>query len=75
MLAWRERGSARVSALLKRVFDRGHIGEKTWCIPVVLLMPAVTGLAYGPMYATARRPAAGCAGAGSLSNFPDRRAG
>ena len=34
--------------------DWGRIRNRTWYIPVVLLMPAVTGLAYGLMYATGR---------------------
>ncbi len=54
ILAWREHGSAGVAALLRRAFDWGRIRNKTWYFPVVLLMPAVAGLAYGLLYAMGR---------------------
>jgi uncharacterized protein len=49
ILVWRESGAAGVRALLARSFDYRRIPSKVWYAPVLLLMPAVTVLAYGIM--------------------------
>jgi hypothetical protein len=52
LLVYRENGSAGVSMLLERAFDFRRIRAKVWYVPTVLLMPAVTVLAYGVLRAT-----------------------
>jgi len=47
LLAYRENGSAAVSALLRRAFDFRRIRAKVWYLPTVFLMPCVTVAAYG----------------------------
>jgi uncharacterized protein len=51
LLSYRENGAAAVSALLRRAFDFRRISSKDWYLPTVLLMPAVTVVAYGLMRA------------------------
>ena len=47
LLAYRENGSAAVSALLRRAFDFRRIRAKVWYLPTVFLMPCVAVAAYG----------------------------
>ena len=49
VLVFGERKTAGVVALLKRSFDFRRIGRKRWYVPIVLLMPGVSGLVYGLM--------------------------
>jgi membrane protease YdiL (CAAX protease family) len=49
ILVWRESGAAGVRALLARSFDYRRIPSQLWYAPALLLMPAVTVLAYGLM--------------------------
>ena len=49
ILTYRENGLAGVSALLGRAFDFRRTRQKAWYIPIALLMPSVTAIAYGVM--------------------------
>jgi uncharacterized protein len=49
ILAYREKGTAAVTKLLRRSFDYKRIGAKVWYVPIVLLIPGITILAYGLM--------------------------
>lgn len=52
ILAYRERKIAGVIELLTRSFDYKRIRVKVWYLPIILLMPAATVLAYGLMRLT-----------------------
>lgn len=45
IMAYRERRTAGVVALLRRSFDGGRI-PKLWCLPIVLLMSGVTVVSF-----------------------------
>src|SRR5215213_3408320 len=47
ILAYRENGTAAVTTLLRRSFDYKRIEAKVWYVPIVLLIPGITVLAYG----------------------------
>jgi membrane protease YdiL (CAAX protease family) len=49
ILVARERGSAGVTAHLRRALDSRHIKRKVWYAPILLLMPATAALAYVAM--------------------------
>lgn len=49
IVVYREKKTAGVIELLRRSFDYQRIRPKAWYVPLVLLMPAVTFLAYGLM--------------------------
>lgn len=49
ILSYRENGTAAVTALLRRSFDYQRIGSKIWYVPIVVLIPGITVLAYGLM--------------------------
>ena len=48
VLVYAERKRAGVSELLKRSFDYGRI-RAAWCLPIILLMPALKLTVYGLM--------------------------
>jgi membrane protease YdiL (CAAX protease family) len=49
VLVRRTDGFSAVGSLLRRSIDSGRIGAKAWWVPVLLLMPGATVLAYGLM--------------------------
>jgi membrane protease YdiL (CAAX protease family) len=49
ILVYREDKTTGVTELLKRSFDYRRIRAKVWYVPIVLLMPGITILAYGLM--------------------------
>jgi len=49
ILTYRESGTAGVKELLKRAFDYKSIRARVWYVPILLLMPATTVVAYGLM--------------------------
>ena len=51
ILAYREGGTAGLTALLGRSFDYARIREKRWYVPAVLLLPGVYAATYGVMRA------------------------
>jgi membrane protease YdiL (CAAX protease family) len=51
ILVYREARTAGVARLLKRAFDHERIRDKVWYAPILLLMPAMTAVAYGVMRA------------------------
>ena len=51
VLVYREAGTAGVAGLLKRAFDHERIRDKVWYAPILLLMPAMTAVAYAMMRA------------------------
>ncbi len=54
ILVHREKRTVGVIQLLGRSFDYQRIRSKVWYVPLVLLMPSVTVLAYGLMRLTGR---------------------
>jgi CAAX protease family protein len=46
ILVYRENGPAGVAALLKRSFDFGRIGTKTWLLPLLFLQPGIMALSF-----------------------------
>ena len=54
ILIYREEGPAGVRGLLTRSLDFRSVRPKAWYLPIVLLMPALTVLAYGLMRWTGR---------------------
>ena len=49
ILVYLEAETAGVTALLQRAFDHERIRDKLWYAPILLLMPAMTAVAYGVM--------------------------
>lgn len=52
LLVYREQGWQGVKELLKRAVDFKRIKNKIWYVPILLLWPAMTVIAYGLMYLT-----------------------
>ncbi len=52
ILVYRENKIAGVTALLKRSFDFKRIKAKVWYVPILLLMPVVSGLSFGVLRLT-----------------------
>src|SRR5512146_2407934 len=52
ILIFRKNGFAGVSQLLKRSFDFGRIGAKTWLLPLFRLEPGMMALSYGVLRLT-----------------------
>lgn len=51
MLVRQESGMAGVRGLVKRAVDFRRITDKRWYLPILLLMPTVSGVVYGLMRA------------------------
>jgi membrane protease YdiL (CAAX protease family) len=49
ILVYRERGSAGLSALLRRSLDFSRINAKIWYVPTVLLLPGIYAVTYALM--------------------------
>jgi membrane protease YdiL (CAAX protease family) len=49
ILIYRDRRARGVTGLLKRAFDYQRTQAKVWYLPALLLMPAISVLAYGVM--------------------------
>jgi membrane protease YdiL (CAAX protease family) len=50
ILTYRYKKSAGIKDLVKTVFDHKRIKRKRWCVPTILLMPAMLFLSYWVMY-------------------------